>query len=223
MMQTMKSTRHPRRAAMLFAAAALVLAPTLVAAQAIYRIVGPDGRVTFSDKPPANNGKATTLGSGGRSADNAEGAADLPFELREVINRYPVTLYTSANCELCDAGRKLLQSRGIPFRERTIATEEDIEARKRMGLEGVIPIVVIGNQRIKGYSEVEWNEYLDLAKYPKTSRLPAGYRNPPPAPLAPASGTASDTRRSTAPATQTPPPPPPPSGPTPDNPTGIVF
>ena len=55
----MKNAHRPHRTAQLAVAAILALLPALAPAQAIYRIVGPDGRVTFSDKPPAASEKAT--------------------------------------------------------------------------------------------------------------------------------------------------------------------
>lgn len=210
---------RPRQAAMLTVVAVLALAPALASAQAIYRIVGPDGRVTFSDKPPTNAAKTTTLGPGGRSADSGA-AGNLPFELREIVNRYPVTLYTQESCIPCDAARNMLKSRGVPYTERTINTERDIDALKRMGLELTLPYGTIGNQRLKGYSDSEWSEYLDAAGYPASSRLPSGYRNPAPTPLAPTSEAPAQAQ-SPAPAPVQPVAPPP--GPTPDNPTGIVF
>lgn len=211
---------RPRQAVTLAVVAVLALAPALASAQAIYRIVGPDGRVTFSDKPPTNAAKTTTLGPGGRSADSGA-AGNLPFELREISNRYPVTLYTQESCIPCDAARNLLKSRGVPYTERTINTDRDIDALKRMGLELTLPYGTIGNQRLKGYAEQEWNEYLDAAGYPRTSRLPSGYRNPPPAPLAPAQETPAQAQRAPAPVPEQPVAPPP--GPTPDNPSGLVF
>lgn len=222
-MQTMKSTRHPRRAAMLLAAAALVLAPTLVAAQAIYRIVGPDGRVTFSDTRPSADAKATPLAAGGRSASSSVATGDLPFDLREVVTRYPVTLYTGDNCEPCNSARSLLSSRGVPYTEKTIKTARDVEALKGMGMEATVPVATIGGQRLKGFSESEWSEYLDAAGYPKTSRLPGGYRNPPASPLVAVPEPAPAPAATRAPAAAPVQPILPPSGPTPDNPTGIVF
>lgn len=216
----MKTILRPRRAALLAAATVLVLLPVLTPAQGIYRIVGPDGRVTFSDKPPASSEKATALSPSGRSAQNGA-AGELPFELREAMNRYPVTLYTGDNCEPCGAARNLLNSRGIPFTERTIITAQDVEALKRLGMEAMIPAATIGGQRLKGYSEGEWSGYLDAAGYPKTSRLPSGYRNPAPSPLVPIAEAAPTpaARPPAAPATPSTPLP----GPTPDNPAGIVF
>ncbi len=216
----MKNAYRPHRTALLAVAITLGLLPALVPAQAIYRIVGPDGRVTFSDKPPATNEKATALSPSGRSAQPA-GASELPFELREAMNRYPVTLYTGDSCEPCNAARNLLNRRGVPYTERTITTAQDIEALKRMGMEATVPLATIGGQRLKGYSEGEWSDYLNAAGYPATSRLPSTYRNAPASPLAPIAEAAprqAAPAPAAAPATAVPP-----SGPTPDNPAGIVF
>jgi len=166
----------------LFAASTLlVLACANAQAQPIYRIVGTDGRITFSDKPPATSGSATVLGEGGRAAN--AGAATLPFELRQVVSRYPVTLYTAENCAPCGAGRALLGSRGVPFTERTVNTAEDSAALQRLSGDNSLPLLTIGGQQLKGYSDSEWIQFLDAAGYPKTSQLPASYRNPAPAPL----------------------------------------
>lgn len=216
----MKTTHRFRHAALLATAAVLALLPVLASTQGIYRIVGPDGRVTFSDKPPTSSEKATALSPSGRSSENGA-ASELPFELREATKRYPVTLYTGDNCEPCGAARNLLTTRGVPYTERTITTAQDVEAFKRMGMQPTVPVATVGGQRLKGYSQSEWSEYLDAAGYPKTSRLPTGYRNPPVSPLVPAQEEpqAPKARPEEPPAPSAPPPP----GPTPDNPTGIVF
>lgn len=188
-------------------------------AQTIYRIVGPDGKVTFSDKPPANSsqGKVATTGTGAAAAASVSA---LPFELRQVASKYPVTLYTAADCAPCNNGRTLLSGRGIPFTERTVSTQEDIDALKRLSSEGSIPLLAIGGQRIKGFSDAEWTQYLDAAGYPRTSLLPSGYRNPPATPLvmvqkpAPAKAEEKPEQR---------PEPPPEAAPSPANPAGIQF
>ena len=220
-MRRMKTTYRPRRVALLAAVAVLALIPVLAPAQGIYRIVGPDGRVTFSDKPPTSSEKASTLSPSGRSTQNGA-AGELPFELREAMNRYPVTLYTGDNCEPCGAARTLLTRRGVPYTERTITTAQDIEALQRLGMEATVPTATIGGQRLKGYSEGEWSDYLDAAGYPKSSRLPPGYRNASASPLvAVPEAPAAPAARPAAPAPAAPGTPP--SGPTPDNPAGIVF
>jgi len=151
-------------------------------AQQVFRIVGPDGKVTFSDRPPADPGtKATPAPTMQMPAGS--GNAALPFELRNVANRYPVTLYTGNECAPCGTARNYLTSRGIPFTERTVSSEEDIEALKRLAGAARLPLLTIGGQQLKGFSDAEWSQYLDAAGYPRVSQLPSGYRNPPASPL----------------------------------------
>lgn len=188
-----------------------------ISAQQMYRIVGPDGRVTFSDQPPppSANAKVTT-GRGGSFTESAGGAA-LPFELRSVVQRFPVTIYTGKDCVPCNAGRTMLTTRGIPFTERTVESNEDIEALKRLAGDSSLPMATVGSQQMKGYSESEWTQFLDAAGYPKASQLPAGYRNPAPSPLVARAAPAPAPAAAAAPA------PAPAAAPAPSNPAGIRF
>lgn len=197
------------------------LAHTAVQAQTLYRSVGPDGRVTFSDKPPAATAKITPLSANGR--DTAAANASLPYALRQVVGRYPVTLFTSKDCAPCDEGRTLLRSRGIPFTEKTITNFEDAEALKRLADNPALPLLTLGGQQIKGYSSTEWTQYLNAAGYPEKSQLPAGYRYAEPTPLvavtAPEAAAKPDTTTpAPAPAAVAPAP-----RTNPDNPAGIQF
>lgn len=167
--------------ACMLASAALSCIATGVQAQTIYRIVGADGKVTFSDKPPvsAEQGKVATTGVGAAAANPNSG---LPFELRQVVAKYPVVLYTSAQCAPCDTGRALLSGRGVPFSERTVTTPADRDYLQRLTGDSSLPYLTIGSQRIRGLSDIEWTQYLDAAGYPKVSALPATYKNLPPTP-----------------------------------------
>ncbi len=205
----------------LFFCAAATLASTVVQAQTLYRIVGPDGRITFSDKPPATPAKVTPLSADGKAAGAAN--ASLPYELRQVASRYPVTLFTGKECAPCDEGRTLLRSRGIPFTEKTITSNEDAESLKRLADTTSLPLLTIGGQQIKGYSSPEWTQYLNAAGYPETSKLPANYRYAEPSPLV----TVKAPEAVAAPNAPAPAPTPtavtPPARTNADNPAGIQF
>ena len=204
---------------LLLVAALLALAVPALHAQAIYRIVGPDGQVSFSDQPPPASVKSTTLPPSGRSDSGASEAGGLPIALRQIVSRFPVTLYTGDNCNPCGSGRSMLTARGIPFTERTVTTQQDVEAFQKLSAQASLPMLTVGGQQLKGFLGSEWSQYLDAAGYPQTSQLPSGYRNPSPAPLAPSSKpTPARATQETAPIGA---PPPPPS--TPDNPAGIRF
>lgn len=209
-------------------AAVFVLGSVCAQAQTVYRIVGPDGKVTFSDKPPvAAATSVTARNAGNRPAEANAQSSNLPFELRQVVARFPVTLYTGAGCAPCNAGRLMLQGRGIPYTEYSIGSNEDIEALQRLSGEKSLPFLTIGGQKIKGYSEAEWSQLLSAANYPDASRLPANFRYPVPKPLvsaqqvSPAPDAAearqADEEPAAAPST------PAATGPSPSNPTGIKF
>lgn len=206
--------------ALLMSGTALVGVVGPTHAQAVYRIVGPDGKVTFSDKPPANASQGKVAGAGA-AASGSSASAGLPFELRQVASKYPVTLYTSQDCAPCGSGRSLLLSRGIPYTERTVTSNEDAAALQRITGENSLPVLTIGSQRLKGYSDAEWSSYLDAAGYPKASMMPSGYKNPAPAPLVAVQKPADP--KPPAPAAQAEAQPLPPPGPSPSNPAGISF
>lgn len=202
-------------------AALLCVAAFSAQAQTIYRIVGADGKVTFSDKPPASSDQGKVLGTGVGAAGAAANST-LPFELKQLNAKYPVTLYTAPKCAPCDAGRSLLSGRGVPFVERTVTSPEDAEQLQRLTGETSLPYTTIGGQRLKGFSESELNSTLDAAGYPKSSMLPSGYRNAPPSPLVTIQKAAAP-KPEEKPAVDLVAPPVTPPGPTPSNPAGIAF
>ena len=207
----------------LVCAGVLVLAHSGLQAQAVYRIVGADGRVSFSDKPPANPGKVTPLES--ETKEPVASGSTLPYDLRQIASKYPVTLYTSKDCAPCDTGRNLLRKRGVPFSEKTVTTPEDSQAYERLSNSNSLPLLTLGGQQIKGFNEAEWVQYLGAAGYPEKSRLPSGYRNPAPAPLVAVQLTPGPTPAASEPASAPMPLP----APTPEtrvnpaNPAGIQF
>ena len=114
------------------ALAAVLLAGATPPVLALYKVVQPDGSVTYTDRPlAAGSGRIITLG---RNATPAEPEAVFPLELRQPTQRYPVTLYTSSDCAPCDSGRRLLQQRGIPYSERLVTSDADAAAL------GVLPM-----------------------------------------------------------------------------------
>lgn len=195
------------------AALALSLAPAL----AQYKVVGPDGRVTYTDRPaPQVSGKAAPMATDrvAISANTGSSNASLPLELRQVASKFPVTLYTAADCAPCDNARQLLRGRGIPFTEKRVSTQDDGTAYERIIGARTLPGATIGPQQLRGLNAADWHAYLDAAGYPRESRLPRGWQGPavtpvvevaaaPPAPAAP-----SANARSNAPAIEPPPPPP---------------
>jgi len=170
--------------------------------QAQFKVIGADGKVTYTDREP-NAGEGRVIPLGARAAAT-ESAPELPFELGQVANKYPVTLYvTTTACEPCVSARQLLKLRGIPFRERLVVSAQDSEALERLSGAREAPTLTIGSQTLRGLAADVWNSYLDAAGYPRESRLPANYQYPRAAPVveqqAPATTAPADSRADTRP------------------------
>ncbi len=152
--------------------------------QAQYKWIGPDGRVTYSDQPPPANTKAGAPVPAANNTPTTPAASGLPYAVSRAAQNFPVTLYTIKECSACDQGRNHLQSRGVPFQEKTISTQADADALKKISSENNFPILAVGNQKQVGFESSPWNQILDLAGYPKDNQLPRNYKNPAPTSLA---------------------------------------
>ena len=176
-------TRQRRRAGlglMPALAASLLMGVWPVWAQ--YKVVAPDGRVTYTDRPVATPGaKVQTMSPSGTV--QASPTLLLPLELRPVVARFPVVLLTASECAPCDSGRGLLRQRGIPFTERSVSSDDDVAALLRLSSARTLPVLTVGQQVQRGWQEGEWQALLDLAGYPAQSRLPRDYSPPPVSPL----------------------------------------
>jgi len=152
---------------------------TLAEAQTTYRWIDKaTGKTVFSDQPPPPGVKVIETKEGKASADDRQ----LPFATRQAMEKYPVTLITAANCtEVCAEARSLLNGRGIPFSEKLLTTQNEVdEMAKQMGSTSFLPALKVGQQKFAGYEAGAWNNLLDLAGYPKS----APYGSKPGTPLA---------------------------------------
>lgn len=154
----------------------------LPVAQAQYKVVGPDGKITYTDRAPIPaEGKVTSVG---KRATPVSNEVALPQDLRQATSRYPATLYVNFGvCEPCDGARQLLRQRGVPFSEKHVLTTDDSDALQRLTGAREAPTLTLGAQTLRGLSAEVWNSYLDAAGYPRESRLPANYQYPAATPL----------------------------------------
>jgi len=163
--------------ALLAAVAAAAFAAT---AAAQYRWVDASGKVHYGDSPPrdAKDVRSLTM-----RAAPAEASANLPFELRRATERAPVVLYTAPDCQPCAPAAALLRERGVPFTERTVSSNEDLQEFRRISGGLRLPHVTAGSLSQNGFNPELWTQLLDAAGYPKGSMLPRSYQWPPPQPL----------------------------------------
>ncbi len=130
-----------------------------------YRWVDSAGRTVISDTPPP--GRAHSVSKAGGGAIDTDG---LPYAVRKAAEDFPVTLYTSADCtSQCKDARDLLNRRGIPFTEKMVQKQEEIDELKQLVGDAFVPALKVGKQSFRGFEAGAYNNLLDLAGYPKTA------------------------------------------------------
>jgi len=167
------------------AALALLFIVTCAHAQ-LYKWVAPDGSVSYSDTPPP----ATVAKVERKSYSTGPSLSDLPYEVAQAAKSSPVTFYSMPKCPACDQGRKLLTERGIPFSEKTVNTNDDIERVQKVSGGSQLPVLMVGRSKQVGFEPSSWSNALSAAGYPLSNTLPKTYTNPPPEAAAPPAKTA---------------------------------
>lgn len=126
----------------------------------VYKWKDADGKVHYSNQPPSNSGATQVkdrIGSyrGPAVVSEASGAAA----------KDSVTIYSAAWCGYCKQAKAYLTGRGIPFTERDVDQSDAAKAEYRnLGGRGV-PIILVGAQRMDGYSEPQLAAMLKHAGY----------------------------------------------------------
>lgn len=154
--------------------AATLCAVALGASAQMYRWTDDKGRVHVTDTPPpasAKDVKRSGTASPGPAAPQSKGAE--PFALQQARANFPVTLYTTPNCQGCDAARKLLNARGLPFKEVSLTDASQMDEFKQAVGGTTVPAMIVGSTVQKGFEESAYQRLLDAAGYPATGILPA--------------------------------------------------
>lgn len=149
-----------------FAALPCLLAACFAApAQQLYKSVGPDGRVVYSDRPPAEGRieKTMKLQEAPATALDARSSSYVE-QLRRLRESAPAAppapedtvLFSARWCGYCKLARNYLAGRNIPFREVDIDTQAGLAAFASAGGNKGIPLLVKGPTRIQGFSEASY-------------------------------------------------------------------
>ncbi len=164
----------PVRRSGLFCLAVLLIATQSALAQTTYRWLGKDGQVHYSDQPPPRS-ETREIEQKKLKPGNVVETSGPSYATREAAQKFPLTLFTSANCvQNCKIARAFLDRRGVVFSEKVLKTSEDAaEFKQATGLpELIVPVLLAGNKAEKGFEENAWAQLLDAAGYPRDGGIP---------------------------------------------------
>lgn len=141
-----------------------MLALPCAQAQSLYKVVTPDGRVLYTDKPPAQGKVLKTL------TPDAAPTTALPPSAAEQLARLQslrapaaasvggVVLYSAVWCGYCTKAKAWLAARGIAYREVDIDTPDGMASYAQAGGGKGVPLLVAGGQRVQGYSPAAYEQ-----------------------------------------------------------------
>ena len=153
--------------------AAVALSFALGAHAQVYRWLDEKGRLHAGDTPPPSARDVEKVRVAPTPTEPVE-----PYALQLARKNNPVTLYSTPNCPLCDRARELLKARGVPFSEKSVVTNQQVEELERVVGRNALPSLVVGTKIPDGFAESLYDAMLDAAGYPKEGALPARKQEP---------------------------------------------
>ena len=152
------------RMKLLLVTALMAIGITAVQADTLYKWVDSQGRISYHDQPPPDGAgyrvEEKVLGSGNKHKGDDT--------LAKIAEKFPVILYSVADCGSCDLARLYLQKRKVPFTEQNLNTNPELQQtiKKKIGSLSA-PTITIGDKVMKGYMESLLEGELDGVGYPK--------------------------------------------------------
>lgn len=144
----------------------LLLLPLAAGAQGVYRWVDKDGKVHYGDSPPAEN---KSVQQKNLKAGTTTGA-EVPFVVRDAVQRNPVVAFLTGCGAPCDGARALLAKRGVPY---TLKDPEvnpnDADALTKLAGGLDVPFLQVGERSVRGFTEESWNAAIDAGGYPRVN------------------------------------------------------
>lgn len=161
----MTKTMWVRRSAMYALTLALAMSAS---ADTVYKAVGPDGEITYSDKPPADRARTNTLEFRNlpssplpaevvRFRDQLEKSAQGRISAARAPRAGDVALFTAIWCGHCKRAKAHLAAAQINYIEYDIENIEGMRAFIGAGGSGGVPLLVAGDRRVQGYSAAAYD------------------------------------------------------------------
>jgi len=133
----------------------------VVAFAGVYSWTDENGKVHFGDQPPIDReSEAITLRINTYSSPSANTGVDLP-----TASTKKVVLYTTQRCGYCRKAKQFLTRKNISYTEYDIETSDKGKRDFKIMNGTGVPIILVGDQRMNGFSEARLDGMLKSAGY----------------------------------------------------------
>jgi glutaredoxin len=129
-------------------------------AQNFYKSVGPDGKISYSDRPPAEGRSAKAMKFDNLPSSTLPASASTYVEQLKRLQASMVTkpsadeviLYSAVWCTYCKVAKNYLTARGIAYQEFDIDSKEGMASFANAGGGKSVPLLLAAGQRVQGFS-----------------------------------------------------------------------
>ena len=120
----------------------------------MYKWIDENGNVHYTDSPPpGQKAKKLDLKINSITGPGVVSTIGKQNPQSQAAGTAKVKLYTTTWCGYCKRAKAYLQARGTPFQEIDVETSAQGQREfQALGGRGV-PVILVGNQRMDGYSE----------------------------------------------------------------------
>jgi len=133
----------------------------------LYRWTDDSGKVHYTDMPPPANAKNVQKKELARPVPTE--SSQQPYALQQALKKFPVTIYVSKDCgDPCKRGLAHLKKRGVPFAEKNVSKQDEIDELTKLAGAPRVPTLVVGVEVQKDYDLDVWDQALDTAGYPRS-------------------------------------------------------
>jgi glutaredoxin len=154
---------------LLFVVLAVLLLPALTYGGTMYKSVGADGKILYSDQPPTVGKVQKTISyvnlpatplpeSVRRYRDALEKSTKTRLsESQKSPEGTQATILTAQWCAYCQQAKAYLAEKKIAYKEYDIDTQEGMQALVEFGGGSGIPVLLWHGQKIKGFSAAAYD------------------------------------------------------------------
>ncbi|MBR0566891.1 glutaredoxin family protein [Azoarcus sp. L1K30] len=145
---------------------------TTTFADTMYKSIGPDGKVVYSDRPPVEGRIEKTITFENlpssalpkQAASYVEQLKRLRASAPVVASRESTVLYSATWCGYCAKAKAYLAGKGISYEEIDIDTNEGKASFAQAGGGKGVPLLLARGQRVQGFSTAAYDKLFSSRK-----------------------------------------------------------
>jgi glutaredoxin len=138
-------------------------------AQTVYKSIGPDGNVVYSDHPPADGKVDKTFNFvelpsspvPDLPADSANTSGKKAMPTQPVVPRDGVLMYSASWCGYCKRAKAYLAKNHIAYSSVDIDTADGRSSFQEVG-KGSVPLLFWGKRRIRGFTAEGYDAFFGV-------------------------------------------------------------